>query len=893
MKRKYASVADIAGISSAADAVPYHTVAGPMHQEEAVSQPSTTSATDSDSDSAAISQSSEAQDQSQFSNGPSPEKSSSFPTASFSRRLNQSLHKDELTIQSIARSRLAEFSLRYADQNDHISLDTRIHRLLREGRIIEATQNFLDLYISSSEFSRESRREAAVTLFYANLQDDNISLAKAIFEGLEEHFAVTPAIWELMLLALGKAGRTEAIAELYTSYEHTFNLPKTLSVLVIRALLDTYRIEDAKKFALRYIYRDDDCAISGLYLLGIWKTSRKIEVVEAQFKQLIDTFRRRRQQVAEKLFEPMLKAYIEAGHEEQAAELIRAMTNDFGVPPGLRTMGLIAYSKALECDWDAVEADIKAIYASGVADLHPHKFNKIFHRIFLEYSVANSGKRIFNFVMMGVDECGIQPDQVLFDQIIKTLIERGTEEMINTIIKIARAKNWHVKIDKHALADKVRTSRLSIELAGYGLWNMYRAQKQKQSYASLSNRVLGYDITHIPFDEAYQLPWNHQPVRWWKNAMRLRDPRKPLNQFLPLHAQMLHFIQVGKTSQALELYHLAKSSGFVVKRMHVELAMSASIVEEEGIRGAKEILNEEHTLRGFGFGAPVTPTYFQQIMDVQSNEITRADSLKLAVFGFYDLLERKMLPFRHNFVANVSSELIRRHDAELALELLRTVCRSKYGAMVPFDDATVRILVRGFALAGNLRGLRWAILTAMSRPEILTRPLITELLRALEGLRLTKPGDPTNTTETMFAIYLKHLTKLTDMLFVQYEARLPKYQREALQRQEPIETTSNGAPSPDNLAIMVSRNKTRVWGPTCSKQESLSPPSTPTGEDAEEIDAHKRQLQHLIVDMEDVQKDSQGFETILANWRERVELDKCLGGDGTWEVQTQDSEGSP
>ncbi|KAI5300254.1 hypothetical protein KEM56_002610, partial [Ascosphaera pollenicola] len=836
VKRKYASVADFAELPSAAENLPYQPVTQYTGQvEDTVDSSKIATAAP---EPITASQSPQPQDQTSGSDA-SQSATPHTSRAPFSRSFNYHLDKNELTIQSIARSRLAEFSLRYADKNDFILLDARIHRLLREGKVIEATQNFLDLYVASPKFSRESRREAAVTLFYANLKDDNVFLARSIFESLEKHFAVTPALWELMILALGKEGRSEGIAELYTRYEHMFNLPKNLSVLVIRALLDTYRIEDAKKFAHRYVYRDDDCAVTGLYLLGVWKVSHKVEMVEAQFTQFVNIFKKRRRLVAEKLFEPMLKAYIEGGHEEQAAELIRAMTNEFGVPPGLRTMGLIAYSKALECDWDAVEADIKAIYASGVADLHPHKFNKIFHRIFLEYSVANSGKRIFDFVMMGVNECGIRPDQVLFEQIIKTLIERGTKEMVGAVLEIAQEKSWDVTFDKEDFLNKIRASRLSVELSGYGLWNMYRAQKQKDSYASLSNRVLGYDISNIPLNEAYQLPWNHQPVQWWRNAMRFRDPKKPLNQFLPLHAQMLHFIQAGKTNQALSLYRLAKDSGFIVKRMHVELAMTASIVEEEGIRGAKDILEEEHTLRGFGFGSPVTPIYLQQIMDVRPNEITRADALKLAVFGFYNLLERKLLPFRHNFAAKVSSEMIRRNEVGLALELLRTVCRSRYGAMVPFDDATVKILVRGFAHAGNLKGVRWAILTAMGRPVILTRQLVTEILRVLESLRLAEPGDQAGVTKNMFTAYLTHLSKLADMLCQQYEAALPKYQREALQKQDPIETTQDGALIPDNVAVMISRNKTRVWGQTNPKDGPLSPPSTPTKESAAEDIASK------------------------------------------------------
>ncbi|KAI5287047.1 hypothetical protein KEM54_006281 [Ascosphaera aggregata] len=899
IRRKYASVADTNGQSSTSGGTAVGTTAAYTgHDEGTLESPSAThrerepvatceplSPTCTRSIES-LPQSSSPVDAIQSSDSP-------FPSSLFSRGLNQKIDSHELSIKSIARARLANFSLRYANKDDYISLNTRMHRLLRDGKVIEATQNFLDLYIGSLKYSRASRREAAVTLFYANLKDDNIQLARNIFQSLEKHFTVTPALWELMLLALGKEGRPETIADLYLKYSHAYVLPKNLSVMVIRALLDTYRIEDAKDFAYRYLYRDDDCAIVGLYLLGVWKSSRKVDMVEAQFTQFVKTFARRRRQVTEKLFEPMLKAFIESGHEEQAADLIRGMTNEFGVPPGLRIMGLIAYSKALECDWEAVEADLRAIHASGVAKLHPHKFTKIFHRIFLEYSVANSGKKIYDFVMMGIKEWEIQPDQVLFERIMKIFVERGTREMIDAVVGIAEAEMWDVKFDKEQLLESIRSSRLSIELCGYSLWDMYRAQKQKQSYASLSNRVLGYDISNIPLQEAYQLPWSHQPLQWWKNAMHLRDPGKPLNQFLPLHAQMLHFIQVGRTDQALLLYRLAKESGFIVKRMHVELAMSASIIKEGGIRGAQEILEEEHTVRGFGFGNPVTPFYFQQILDVQADEITKADACKMAVFGFYNLLERKLLPFCHNFVANVSSEMIKRGEADVALDLLRTVCKSRYGAMVPFDDFTVKVLVRGFAHSGNLKGVRWAIFTALHRPEILTRPLVTELLRNLEALRLAEPDKHSNVSQETFKAYLKHLSRLADLLSLKYEASLPKYQREALSRHGPIEVTQDGRSVPDVVASLISKNKVRIAeseysGPTSDAKNTFPSPSPPTTMDENvESDGPRRSLRFPVLDSDDIREDPQCLDTIVATWRERVELDRCLGGCGDRDVNGQ------
>ncbi|KAI5296547.1 hypothetical protein KEM52_000488 [Ascosphaera acerosa] len=797
----------------------------------------------------------------------------------------------ETTIQSIARARLAQFSLRYAQTNEQICLHARIHALLREGKLIEATQHFLDLYAASPDFSRESRREAAVTLLYANLRDDNVSLASSVFETIEDQgFGMTPALWELMLLAYGKDARPDAIADLYLKYAHQYRLPKNLSVMVVRALLDTYRVDEAREFAHHFLYRDDDCAIAGLYLQGVWKTSRKVELVESQFQQLVKMFSRRRKQVAEKLFEPMLKAYIEAGHEERAVALIRAMKNDFGVAPGLRTMGLIAYSKALQCDWDAVEADVKAIHASGVAALHPHKFAKIFHRILLEYAIANSGKKTYDFILLGLNDCNIKPDQVLFDHITSVLIERGGADQVDKIIRMSQQRKWPVAVDKEQLLERVRAARLAIEMTGHSLWDMYQAHAQQRGYTALSSRVLGHDIASIPLHEAYQLPWTHQPSKWWANAMQLRDPKKPLNQFLPLYAQMLHFIQAGKPKQALLLFRLAKEAGFVMKRMHIELAVTASIAEEEDLYGAQEILDQElaHRAQGFGHAAGSHSGYLHQVMSAKPSMLERTEALVMAVHGFYRLLERKLLPFQHSFMANISSRLIKRGNSQAALSLVHAICNSRYGGMVPFDDNTVRILIRGFASAGNLRGVRWAIVTAIHRPELLTRPLLIDVLRVLETLRLTQPGTDAAVTPEQYQEYLAHLAWLAEILSAKYEAQLPRHWRESLQRREPIEASMDGTLQSDQLATLMSSLRSRS-SPASHTPDGAppSPPATPTDEAAATI-GHKpsRIMQSPVVSIDDIARDTQDFDATVAGWKEMAQLDLCLGGQSDSHTET-------
>lgn len=733
------------------------------------------------------------------------------------------------TVGLIARQRLSKFRLKYADGEHAVPLTVRIHRLLEQGKIIEATQNFLDIYAMSTNYAHYSRREAAITLFYANLKEENIYLAKTLFHWIEEHQNITPSLWELMLLALGKRRNIEALAELYISYATLFQLPTNLSAIVLRSLVDSFRLDAAKNFIFNYLDRDLGCGLCSVYLHGLWKKTKNVELMEVQFQRLVFELHRRGKPVTEKLFDPLLKAYIEFQYDERAAMLVDEMTNKYQLPLLLRTRGLLAFGKALKCDWEGVEDDICDLFTSGLSKSNPHMFAKVFHRIFLEYWLANSGQKIYSFFFKAVEEYGLIPDRVLFDRVVKAFIEKGDPQMIDHLLRTAEERHWNLGLDRETFFESLREHRLSTEISPSGLWRMFRAMEHKHGYAVASHRILGYDRMSFPIDEAYKVPWTHEATKWWKNALAVTEPSKPLNQFSPLHRQMIHFIQAGKPGQALALYRTAKEAGKVMKRIDVELAVTASILANEDLSLAKDILEEEFALSSFG--KPVTPLYFQQVLGADS--LRGADALKLAVLNFYALLERRFLPFKHHVSASVGANLIRKGEPRTALELFREVYRSRFGAIEPFDSVTVKILARAFAASGNLLGIRWAIFTALARPSGLDRTVLVEILCLLEALRSRTPAPSRRFTSADFHAYIGHLSSLAEVLASRFGAR----------GQEPADSSDiTSSPSDNDVAA-----------------------SYP--------------IENISLDQTDLVRDSESMLAIIESWRERAELERCLRSD--------------
>ena len=601
--------------------------------------------------------------------------------------------------------------------------------LLKEGNNIEATHHFVNHHPKEKSASDHS---LAVKLFYANIQDNNISLAREIYQWMKRHDAVTTEVWTTLIERLSRRRNYDTLSQVYCDYATRFRLPEHLRCKVVKGLVDSYRVREAKDLVFAYLEEDRNCSMCALYLNELRKKIRNEELVETQFRKILVSFTQLGMRVTDRLFNPVLKTYVQAGYYEKAQELAKHMETTYKMPLGASHLGTLALGMALKSDWEAVDRMFQRIHALGKSKENDKWFRGAFDRIFLEYFLSHSGQEIRDFVFKAIEEYGLIPDHVLFEHIIMAYIQRGESNMVTELVETAKERSWEVRLDKVYFLNCLRTQRLNCEKATMGLWPMFRAAQRKFGRVTSSSRVLDFDKSSFPLADAFKLPHTGEETRWWRKAASIREPTKRIENYNSLEAQMIHHIHAGNLDVALELYQNAKYSGKVVKQVHVRLAVVASVLKNGATEEAKTILEEERNTL-LGYNETTTPVLFKLLQGDDS--FVSPAMFRRAVFHFYKILEERMLPIKHHILVSLSNTLIKKGNPLHALRLIRRVNNSKYGAEAPFDDAGLKAVSRACGTLGNMQGLRWVILTALKRDQFWGRDSLVEVQRVIAYLK--------------------------------------------------------------------------------------------------------------------------------------------------------------
>ncbi|KDB25959.1 hypothetical protein H109_02217 [Trichophyton interdigitale MR816] len=655
-------------------------------------------------------------------------------------------------------------SLNISPSDQYQNWKSRIENHLKQGQPIEAAHHFLRPPGDFVQENMEALRELSSHIFNENLRAGNTSLAGGIFRWDERNGQVTSDSWEALLLAQGSRWSADTLASLYLRHADRFELSYQLRSLVLRSLVDSFRLGEAKEFIFRYLKDDSSCGLCAIYLGGLYTKSRNMELVEVQAGKLASALLGLGIPPTERLFNPLLKAYIESGYDEKAEALIEEMKEIYGITIGLRPLGLLAYGKALKSDWRAVEEYLQQIHELELDKSGRKNFTKIFDRIFLEYFLGNSGESIRTFIFKSIEEYGLEMDDVLFEHILIAFIQKGSMGMVDEFLQAAKTRQWNVTSNKEHFIHLLRNHRMTCEKSTVGLWRMFRSSQQKNGRAGASQRILGFDRDSFPLEEAYKLPWTGERTTWSDKVKYGSTSGRDVDKFVALRKRMIHSINSGRMDEALELFTVAKASGKVMKQIHIELAVVASLMHNGSANEAQKILEEASRLFP-DFDRTKLGTFYKQIFEVRSKE----KALKMAVFLFYRTLEENMLPIKHHMTVSASAMLIKHGKPGAALRLFRAVNKGKYGATVPFDAVAVKMISRAAAASGSRRGLRWAILTAMSRKSALHRDLVVELQRLVAHLKYlleqhSETSSPNAADDALYdeLEYLEYLVKLLD-----------------------------------------------------------------------------------------------------------------------------------
>jgi hypothetical protein len=633
-----------------------------------------------------------------------------------------------------------------------------IRDLMNRHRVIEAGEMFLETHPPTLTTISMEQRELALEIFYANCQRGNIFVARCIFERIEAVDRVSPRMWKVLLMALAKNGSVESASQLYMKYRNSFELPPIMIDVILRCLLESQRFRVAKWLMYASIKHDRNCGLCGLFLAALWRKTRSIDLINEQFEKLLSILPRFEKKPTEKLFNPVLKAYVEFGRVADAEALANDMQTKYQVPVSCRTKGLLLFSSALACDWNAVENGLQEMHDLGLTH-NMDDFVRIFDRMFLEYWPSHSATDIRSFFFGAVEKYSLVPDRVLYQHALEALVEKGNMDHLAELSNLVKSRGWELEFDEDEFLEMLRSRRLARERSPTGSWQTLQAARVKYGQVASSQQILGYDQRSVPIAQVNRMPRTQEPLPWYERTMEDILPSRPIDQYQPLDKQMGHYLHSGNIKGALEAFQNAKAAGLQFKPIHVELAVIATLVDV-GLNAARALIEEEwEGIRHFQL---FFPRFFRQVTEIEPP--AEVEIIKMAVFRFYNLCwENPLLIVKHNFMISMTSQLIKKRQYNDALDLLLTAYKSRWGRHVKFNGICMKMFVRAFLATDNLKGVRWCILTGIARGSACNKEFLVEVRRAVASLRLRSPQDTRDRMRKRTA-YLIYLNFLADIL---------------------------------------------------------------------------------------------------------------------------------
>ncbi|OKL57430.1 hypothetical protein UA08_07040 [Talaromyces atroroseus] len=631
-----------------------------------------------------------------------------------------------------------------------------IRDLFEKRQIIEAAELFLETHPQTLKRLSARTRELAVNIFYANCSDDNIWVAKSLFERIEALDSISPRMWKFLVIALTKSGALESAAQVILRYRDAIDIPFYLVELVVRCLLETRRFQEASIVMYRNVAHDKECSLCGVFLHSIWKKSRNIDLMNREFEKMLSIIGRFDIEPTAKLFNPMIKAYIQFGRIADAEALANDMETVYGVTGSCRTKGLLLLGQALACNWNEVKEGLEEMHTLGLTS--DRNFTRIFTSVFLEFWPIHNAAAIREFFNKAVEKYSLRPDQVLYEHVLRAYIQKGDAELVTELENLAQTLQWEVSLKEDEFIEMLQVERRSIEGSHVGFWQMLHAARIKYGQSASSQRIMGYDQRSLPWREANLIPNKGVWPNWYRRALSGIMTDRPINQYSALDKQMAHFLHAGDFDSVLWCFENAKAAGFVFKSFHVELAVIAMLVEK-GIAPARQII-EDHW-KDMEADLPVIPVFFSQIMEVDA--LSDIEMLKLAVFHFYNMCwDMPNLGLKHHFMNNISTRLIDQGQADAALDLLIAAYKSRWGRQIKFDGACMRTLLRAFVQTGHLKGVRWCILTAIARDSACNKDFVVDARRALVTGNLRKAG--WSSRRELRVSFMQHLGTIVNTL---------------------------------------------------------------------------------------------------------------------------------
>ncbi|OOQ89110.1 pentatricopeptide repeat protein [Penicillium brasilianum] len=622
-----------------------------------------------------------------------------------------------------------------------VPLEDRIRELIQGDREIEAAQIFMDNAPATQGVTISmDRRDLMRRLFAANCIKGNIFIARSLFRHMEKWSELDSEIWATMMHLLAKEGHVESVGAIYEKHHSKLTVPPHLLEVIIRSLLESRRLTLAKRLFYARIKHDENGGLCGAYLDGLWRKTRKIELLKTEFNKILAALAELDRGPTEKVFNPMVKAYIEAGAFEAAEVLAMAMPSEFNVQPGCRTLGLVLYGKALQCDWEGVMSGLREMHELGFTN-DKRSFAVVFDRVFLEYYPTHTGPQIFDFLMTCINEFKIRPDKILHRHILEAIVERCDSSCVRAITEMAEERKWNSGVEQYELVRILEARRVSMQDTPVGIWRMLQAAKQQYGSVASNRRLMGSEADNFSLRDHVLQPIHNDADKTFPESMKNLVNSRSMNTHMSLAKRQEHHIHAGNFTKAISAYRQASKSGHPIKPIHIQLVV-ISILLDGGLAGLKDAQKLIKSEWPYWSRIPKTqfttrfprfvPIFFQQILQVDHAQTSESTLLHMALFEFYKICEdAPMFNVKHHLSVTMARRLIVKDQSETAIGVLTAVYMSKWRRSHGFDQVQLKILMRAYAMTGHIRGVWWCMMTALSRQEPVLDDFLVEVKRLM------------------------------------------------------------------------------------------------------------------------------------------------------------------
>ncbi|OQE23928.1 hypothetical protein PENSTE_c008G09467 [Penicillium steckii] len=695
-------------------------------------------------------------------------------------------------------------------EDDDRSIERRIRELISKDLEIEAGNIFLrHIHPKAEKKLTSNTRDIARHLFAANCMKGNTFLARTIFERMEVLNMVDSQTWATMMHLLAKEGHVDSVGSIYERRQGDLFVPAYLLEVVLRCLLESRRMKSAKNLFFTRFRDDENGGLCGAFLDGLWRKTRNINLVVTEFRDILKKLANLERSPTEKVFNPLVKAFVENGQYEDAEALVTDMPKVHNVQPGIRTLGLLVYARALSCDWEGVHAGMREIHRLGFTR-DKRSFAFVFDRVFLEFYPGHTGREIVDFLVHHVEKFNLVPDKILHRHILEALVERGDAAHIGQINRMAKDRQWNTGVDKDYFLGILNARRVSMQDTPVGVWRMLQAAKKQYGQVASSRRLLGTGSSSYSLDRGVLIPIHKPADETFARTLNDLVQTKPIGNYVPLRKQMESHINGGRFDEALEAFRTAGHAGYELKPNHIHLAVISSLLGHGklGLADAQIIIKSEYPhwrkgpkIRTNPLFPLVPPVFFQQVLQL-GNGASDSALYKMALFEYYNLCQdTPNLTVKHHALASLSKRLMSRKQNRIAINVLTAVYKSTWKKTYGFDHVLFKMLIRAFTHAKDLRGVWWCMMAVLAREEPVHRDFFVEVQSLMPRMEqiCTEQGSDSSYASRNIRVLHRLSTALRHSMKGDDKARINQTPLSASKRESRMQVISRSAKEQRNL----------------------------------------------------------------------------------------------